>query len=108
MSKKTRHSRLLILGSGPAGYTAAVYAARANLKPVVITGLAPGGQLMTTTDADNWPADAKGAQGPELLERVQTHVERFATEGAFDHIHTRSLHERPLQLPGHAGQHTCD
>jgi len=108
MSKKTRHSRLLILGSGPAGYTAAVYAARANLKPVVITGLAPGGQLMTTTDVDNWPADAKGVQGPDLMERFQKHAERFETEVVFDHIHTVSLHERPLRLQGDAGEYTCD
>jgi thioredoxin reductase (NADPH) len=108
MSKKTRHSRLLILGSGPAGYTAAVYAARANLKPVVIAGLAPGGQLMTTTDVDNWPADAKGVQGPELMERFQKHAERFETEVVFDHIHTVSLHERPFRLQGDAGEYTCD
>jgi len=98
----------LILGSGPAGYTAAVYAARANLKPVVITGLAPGGQLMTTTDVDNWPADAKGVQGPDLMERFQKHAERFETEVVFDHIHTVSLHERPLRLQGDAGEYTCD
>jgi thioredoxin reductase (NADPH) len=108
MSKKTRHSRLLILGSGPAGYTAAVYAARANLKPVVITGLAPGGQLMTTTDVDNWPADGKGVQGPELMERFQKHAERFETEVVFDHIHAVSLQERPLRLQGDAGEYTCD
>jgi thioredoxin reductase (NADPH) len=108
MSKKTRHSRLLILGSGPAGYTAAVYAARANLKPVVITGLAPGGQLMTTTDVDNWPADVTGVQGPELMERFQKHAERFETEVVFDHIHTASLQERPLRLQGDAGAYTCD
>jgi len=108
MSKKTRHSRLLILGSGPAGYTAAVYAARANLKPVVITGLAPGGQLMTTTDVDNWPADVKGVQGPELMERFQKHAERFETEIVFDHIHTASFQERPLRLQGDAGEYTCD
>ena len=108
MSKKTRHSRLLILGSGPAGYTAAVYAARANLKPVVVTGLAPGGQLMTTTDVDNWPADGKGVQGPELMERFQKHAERFETEVVFDHIHTASLQERPLRLQGDAGEYTCD
>lgn len=108
MSKKTRHSRLLILGAGPAGYTAAVYAARANLKPVVITGLAPGGQLMTTTDVDNWPADAQGVQGPELMERFQKHAERFETEVVFDHIHTVSLQERPLRLLGDAGEYTCD
>src|SRR5258707_301778 len=104
----SRHSRLLILGSGPAGYTAAVYAARANLKPVVITGLAPGGQLMTTTDVDNWPADVKGVQGPELMERSQKHAERFETEVVFDHIHTVSLQERPLRLQGDAGEYTCD
>jgi thioredoxin reductase (NADPH) len=108
MSKKTRHSRLLILGSGPAGYTAAIYAARANLKPVVIAGLAPGGQLMTTTDVDNWPADGKGVQGPELMERFQKHAERFETEVVFDHIHTVDLHERPLRLQGDAGEYTCD
>jgi thioredoxin reductase (NADPH) len=108
MSKKNRHSRLLILGSGPAGYTAAVYAARANLKPVVITGLAPGGQLMTTTDVDNWPADGKGVQGPELMERFQKHAERFETEVMFDHIHTVYLQERPLRLQGDAGEYTCD
>jgi len=108
MSKKTGHSRLLILGSGPAGYAAAVYAARANLKPVVITGLAPGGQLMTTTDVDNWPADVKGVQGPELMERFQKHAERFETEVVFDHIHTVSLRERPLRLQGDAGEYTCD
>jgi thioredoxin reductase (NADPH) len=108
MSKKTRHSRLLILGSGPAGYTAAVYAARANLKPVVITGLAPGGQLMTTTDVDNWPADGKGVQGPELMERFQKHAERFETEIVFDHIHTAHLNERPIRLEGDAGEYTCD
>jgi thioredoxin reductase (NADPH) len=108
MSKKTRHSRLLILGSGPAGYSAAVYAARANLKPVVITGLAPGGQLMTTTDVDNWPADVKGVQGPELMDRFQKHAERFETEVVFDHIHTVSLRDRPLRLQGDAGEYTCD
>ncbi|HLQ02839.1 MAG TPA: thioredoxin-disulfide reductase [Burkholderiales bacterium] len=108
MSKKTRHSRLLILGSGPAGYTGAVYAARANLKPVVITGLAPGGQLMTTTDVDNWPADSNGVQGPELMERFQKHAERFETEIIFDHIHTAHLKERPLRLDGDAGEYTCD
>jgi len=108
MSKKTRHSRLLILGSGPAGYTAAVYAARANLKPIVITGLAPGGQLMTTTDVDNWPADGNGVQGPQLMERFQKHAERFETEVVFDHIHTVRLQERPLRLQGDAGEYTCD
>jgi len=104
----TRHSRLLILGSGPAGYTAAVYAARANLKPVLITGLAQGGQLMTTTDVDNWPADAAGVQGPELMERFQKHAERFETEIVFDHIHTAKLKERPITLVGDSGTYTCD
>jgi len=108
MSKQTHHSRLLILGSGPAGYTAAVYAARANLKPVVITGLAPGGQLMTTTDVDNWPADGKGVQGPELMERFQKHAERFETEIVFDQIHKAHLRERPIRLEGDAGDYTCD
>ena len=108
MSKKTRHSPLLILGSGPAGYTAAVYAARANLKPVVISGLAPGGQLMTTTDVDNWPADSKGVQGPELMERFQKHAERFETEIVFDHIHAVHLQGRPFRLEGDASEYTCD
>ncbi len=96
----TRHHRLLILGSGPAGYTAAVYAARANLKPVLITGIAQGGQLMTTTDVDNWPADAAGVQGPELMERFQKHAERFETEMVFDQVHTVRLGERPIVLEG--------
>ena len=104
----TRHSPLLILGSGPAGYTAAVYAARANLKPVMITGLAQGGQLMTTTDVDNWPADADGVQGPELMVRFQQHAERFGTEMIFDHIHTTHLHEKPIRLIGDASEYTCD
>jgi thioredoxin reductase (NADPH) len=108
MNKKTRHSRLLILGSGPAGYTAAVYAARANLKPVLITGLAQGGQLMTTTDVDNWPADAMGVQGPELMERFMKHAERFDTEILFDHIHTVQLGVRPFELAGDQGAYTCD
>ena len=103
-----KHARLLILGSGPAGYTAAVYAARANLKPVLITGLAPGGQLMTTTDVDNWPADADGVQGPELMERFQKHAERFETEIVFDQIHTVHLRERPIRLDGDSGTYTCD
>ncbi|MCS6785896.1 MAG: thioredoxin-disulfide reductase [Thiobacillaceae bacterium] len=103
-----KHARLLILGSGPAGYTAAVYAARANLKPVLITGLAQGGQLMTTTDVDNWPADANGVQGPELMQRFQAHAERFGTEIIFDHIHTARLTERPFTLIGDAGTYTCD
>jgi len=108
MSKPTRHSRLLILGSGPAGYTAAVYSARANLKPLLITGLAPGGQLMTTTDVDNWPADSQGVQGPELMERFQKHAERFQTEIVFDHIQAAHLGERPFRLEGDAGEYTCD
>src|SRR4249919_3415529 len=96
----TKHCRLLILGSGPAGYSAAVYAARANLQPVLVTGLAQGGQLMTTTDVDNWPADAMGVQGPELMERFQKHAERFETEIVFDQIHTARLNERPITLVG--------
>src|SRR6266702_3337756 len=96
----TRHARLLILGSGPAGYTAAVYAARANLRPVLVTGLAQGGQLMTTTDVDNWPADAQGVQGPELMQRFQQHAERFETEVVFDHVHTVRLQQRPFLLEG--------
>src|SRR4029434_4333278 len=104
----TRHARLLILGSGPAGYTAAVYAARANLKPVLITGLAQGGQLMTTTDVDNWPADASGVQGPELMSRFLAHAERFNTEIIFDHIHTATLGERPIRRIGDSGEYTCD
>jgi thioredoxin reductase (NADPH) len=103
-----RHARLLILGSGPAGYTAAVYAARANLKPVLISGLAQGGQLMTTTDVDNWPADADGIQGPELMQRFQKHAERFETEVVFDHIHTAHLARRPLLLEGDSATYTCD
>ena len=103
-----KHSRLLILGSGPAGYTAAVYSARANLSPVVITGLAQGGQLMTTTDVDNWPADAMGVQGPELMERFQKHAERFNTEIIFDHIHTVNFSDKPITLIGDQGTHTCD
>jgi len=103
-----RHSPLLILGSGPAGYTAAVYAARANLKPVLITGLAQGGQLMTTTEVDNWPADADGVQGPDLMARFQKHAERFNTEIIFDHIHTARLTEKPFRLIGDAGEYTCD
>ncbi len=104
----TRHASLLILGSGPAGYSAAVYAARANLKPVLITGLAQGGQLTTTTDVDNWPADAAGVQGPELMERFLKHAERFGTEIVFDHIHTARLKERPFTLIGDHGSYTCD
>src|SRR3954467_8373075 len=104
----TRHIRLLILGSGPAGYSAAVYAARANLKPVLISGLAQGGQLMTTTDVDNWPADADGIQGPELMQRFQKHAERFETEVIFDHIHTAHLGRRPLTLEGDNATYTCE
>jgi thioredoxin reductase (NADPH) len=103
-----KHARLLILGSGPAGYTAAVYAARANLRPVVITGLAQGGQLMTTTDVDNWPADADGVMGPELMARFQKHAERFETELIFDHIHSVDLSGRPFKLAGDNGDYTCD
>jgi thioredoxin reductase (NADPH) len=104
----TRHSKLLILGSGPAGYSAAVYAARANLKPVLITGIAQGGQLMTTTEVDNWPADADGVQGPELMARFQKHAERFNTEMIFDHVHTTHLSEKPIRLVGDSGEYTCD
>jgi thioredoxin reductase (NADPH) len=108
MANSPKHARLLILGSGPAGYTAAVYAARANLKPVLITGLAQGGQLMTTTDVDNWPADATGVQGPELMERFQKHVERFGTEIIFDHIHTARLKDSPITVVGDQGTYTAD
>jgi thioredoxin reductase (NADPH) len=104
----TRHARVLILGSGPAGYTAAVYAARANLKPMLITGLAQGGQLMTTTDVDNWPGDPDGVQGPELMERFRRHAERFDTEMVFDHVHTVDLAQRPFRLVGDSGAYTCD
>jgi thioredoxin reductase (NADPH) len=104
----TKHCKLLILGSGPAGYTAAVYAARANLKPVLITGMQQGGQLMTTTDVDNWPADAEGVQGPDLMTRFQKHAERFETEIIFDQIHTAKLTEKPITLIGDAGTYTCD
>ena len=105
---ENKHARVLILGSGPAGYSAAVYAARANLSPVLITGLEQGGQLMTTTDVDNWPADATGVQGPELMERFKQHAERFGTELIFDHIHTAKLGEKPITLIGDAGSYTCD
>ncbi len=108
MEKNLQHHRLLILGSGPAGYTAAVYAARANLNPVLITGMAQGGQLMTTTDVDNWPADFSGVQGPELMERFQKHAERFNTQIIFDHIHTAKLEQKPFLLIGDAGSYTCD
>lgn len=103
-----KHSRLLILGSGPAGWTAAVYAARANLKPLLITGLEQGGQLMTTTEVDNWPGDATGVMGPDLMARMQAHAERFETEVVFDHIHTADLSQRPFRLEGDGGVYTCD
>ena len=103
-----RHSPLLILGSGPAGYTAAVYAARANLKPLLITGLTQGGQLMTTTEVDNWPADERGVMGPELMRRFQQHAERFGTEILFDHIHSTHLHQKPIRVCGDVGTYTCD
>lgn len=104
----TKHCRLLILGSGPAGYSAAVYGARANLKPVLITGLQQGGQLMTTTEVDNWPGDAHGLMGPDLMARMQAHAERFETEILFDHIHSADLSRRPFQLKGDNGEYTCD
>ncbi len=104
----SKHCRLLILGSGPAGWTAAVYAARANLKPVVVTGLQMGGQLMTTTEVDNWPGDAHGLMGPDLMARMQAHAERFETEVIFDHIHTADLSQRPFRLKGDSGEYTCD
>lgn len=103
-----KHARVLILGSGPAGYTAAVYAARANLNPVLVTGLQQGGQLTTTTEVDNWPADVNGVQGPDLMARFQQHAERFNTEIIFDHIHTAKLTEKPFTLIGDAGTYTCD
>ncbi|MDY0021429.1 thioredoxin-disulfide reductase [Arenimonas caeni] len=103
-----KHCRLLILGSGPAGYSAAVYGARANLKPVLITGLQQGGQLMTTTEVDNWPGDAHGLMGPDLMARMQAHAERFETEMVFDHIHTADLSRRPFRLVGDSGEYTCD
>lgn len=103
-----KHSRVLILGSGPAGYTAAVYAARANLAPRLITGIAQGGQLMTTTEVDNWPADAQGVQGPDLMQRFLAHAERFNTEMVFDHIHTAQLQQRPFVLSGDNGDYSCD
>src|SRR3546814_9484736 len=104
-----KHAKVLILGSGPAGYSAAVYAARANLNPVLVTGLEQGGQLMTTTDVDNWPADAQGVQGPDLMQRFQAHAERFNTEMIFDHIASVDLSKRPFTLTGDTGvQYTCD
>jgi thioredoxin reductase (NADPH) len=108
MTNAAQHHPLIILGSGPAGYTAAVYAARANLNPVLITGLAQGGQLMTTTEVDNWPADPNGVQGPELMLRFQQHAERFNTQIIFDHIHTARLQQKPFLLTGDAGTYTCD
>ncbi|AJE15403.1 thioredoxin-disulfide reductase [Pseudomonas sp. S5(2021)] len=105
---EVKHSRLIILGSGPAGYTAAVYAARANLKPLVITGIQPGGQLTTTTEVDNWPGDVEGLTGPALMERMQKHAERFDTQILFDHIHTAELQQRPFTLKGDSGTYTCD
>jgi len=108
MNTATKHSRLLILGSGPAGYTAAVYAARANLKPTLVTGLQQGGQLMTTTEVDNWPGDDKGVQGPELMQRMAQHAERFETNMVFDHIHSVDLKQRPFRLKGDSGEYTCD
>lgn len=104
----TKHARVLILGSGPAGYSAAIYAARANLQPVLITGVEQGGQLMTTTDVENWPADPMGIQGPELMQRFLQHAERFNTEIIFDHIHTTKLDEKPIRLIGDAAEYTCD
>jgi len=104
----SQHCRLLILGSGPAGYTAAVYAARANLNPVLITGMQQGGQLTTTTDVDNWPGDNNGVQGPELMDRMRQHAERFNTEIIFDHIHTVDLDQKPFTLTGDSGTYTCD
>ena len=104
----TKHARVLIIGSGPAGYSAAVYAARANLNPVLITGVEQGGQLMTTTDVENWPGDPMGVQGPELMQRLLQHAERFNTEIIFDHIHTTHLKEKPIRLEGDAGSYTCD
>ena len=108
MSTPTKHAKVLILGSGPAGYTAAVYAARANLKPMLITGIAQGGQLMTTTDVDNWPADADGVQGPELMARFQKHAERFNTQIVFDHINEVDFSKRPFTLKGDSASYTCD
>ena len=107
-TKNIKHAKVLILGSGPAGYTAAVYAARANLNPLLVTGLAQGGQLMTTTEVENWPADPNGVQGPELMERFLAHAQRFNTEIVFDHIHTAALTEKPIRLVGDAGTYTCD
>ncbi|GIZ54016.1 thioredoxin-disulfide reductase [Noviherbaspirillum aridicola] len=108
MATTTKHAHVLIIGSGPAGYSAAVYAARANLKPVLITGVEQGGQLMTTTDVENWPGDPLGVQGPELMQRLLQHAERFNTEIVFDYIHTAKLTEKPMRLIGDSGEYTCD
>jgi thioredoxin reductase (NADPH) len=108
MTTSTLHARVLILGSGPAGYTAAIYAARANLEPVLVTGIAQGGQLMTTTEVDNWPADVAGVMGPDLMQRFQQHAERFHTKMVYDHIHEVDFSQRPLRLKGDAGTYTCD
>ena len=108
MTASNPHAQVLILGSGPAGYTAAIYAARANLKPMLVTGLAQGGQLMTTTEVDNWPADVMGVQGPDLMQRFLQHAERFNTQIVFDHIHTVDLSRRPFLLTGDSGRYTCD
>ena len=108
MSASTQHAKVLILGSGPAGYTAAIYAARANLQPLLVTGMAQGGQLMTTTEVDNWPADVHGVQGPDLMQRFLEHAQRFQTQIVFDHIHTVDFSKRPFTLTGDAGTYTCD
>src|SRR5450755_5142650 len=108
MSTPAQHANVLILGSGPAGYTAAIYAARANLKPMLVTGIAQGGQLMTTTDVDNWPADVDGVMGPDLMQRFLKHAERFDTQIIFDHIDEVDLGKRPFSLRGDAGHYTCD
>ena len=105
---KTQHEKLIVLGSGPAGYTAAVYAARANLSPLVITGIQPGGQLTTTTEVDNWPGGKEGLQGPELMNEMQAHAERFETRIQFDHIHSADLSAKPIKLTGDEGEYTCD
>ena len=108
MMEQTLHSKVLILGSGPAGYTAAIYAARANLQPTLITGMAQGGQLMTTTEVDNWPGDVHGVQGPDLMQRLLQHAERFRTQIIFDQIHQVDLSQRPFRLKGDSGHYTCD
>ena len=108
MTSTVQHAQVLILGSGPAGYTAAIYAARANLKPMLVTGMAQGGQLMTTTEVDNWPADVMGVQGPELMERFQKHAERFSTQFVYDHVNEVDFSQRPFTLKGDSGTYTCD